>query len=322
MPGAFHRARPPGGREADGPSSTRLRHTGPHAVADVGAHIAGRFTRNRSFSARFNEAARGLGSTTPQRRANLVAWEARVDGRRGNCIIRDLTRRRHAASQLLMLQNPHTRRHGRRRVADKTWVQRRVARKTRPARAARHRYRYKTHPVRPKLPHLARFPLAGRVFSRYRQQQAPHATGTGTKLTLHEPRGGIFGIKLALLAQNGLIWRVLLLLGEFYPVFVANKPSRENFLPHKPQHQHRIERNNTPTQHSKPRGETFTAPARHKQPKITHFHHAGANFLSQHPPPTQHTPTPGRTFFQPPASRPSQPTVACNSTPPHTNTTS
>ena len=157
----------------------------------------------------------------------------------------------------------------------------------------------------------------------------------GTKLAQHKPHATSSGIKLALLAQNGLIWRVLLLLGEFYPVFVANKPSRENFLPHKPQHQHRIERNNTPTQHSKPRGETFTAPAphtnprgetftapaRHKQPKITHFHHAGANFLSQHPPPTQHTPTPGRTFFQPPASRPSQPTVACNSTPPHTNTT-
>ena len=221
--------------------------------------------------------------------------------------------------------------------------------KTRPAHPARRHFRNKTRPARPKLPHLARFPLAGRVFSRYRQQQARYATGTGTKLTLHEPRGatcgtklaqreprgGIFGIKLALLAQNGLIWRVLLLLGEFCPVFVANKPSRESFLPHKPQHQHRIERNNTPTQHSKPRGETFTAPAphtnprgetfsapaRHKQPKITHFHHAGANFLSQHPPPTQHTPTPRRTLFQPPAPRPIQPTVACNSNSakPHTN---
>ena len=134
------------------------------------------------------------------------------------------------------------------------------------------------------------------------------ARRSGTKLAPHTPRGGIFGIKLALLAQNGLILRVFLLLGEFCPAFVANKPSSENFLPHKPQHQHRIERNNTPTQHSKPRGETFsapaphtnprgetfsapaphtnprnetfTAPARHKQPKITHFHHAGANFLS------------------------------------------
>ena len=34
MPGAFHRARPAAGHhEADGPSSTRLRHTGHHTVA-------------------------------------------------------------------------------------------------------------------------------------------------------------------------------------------------------------------------------------------------------------------------------------------------
>ncbi len=119
-----------------------------------------------------------------------------------------------------------------------------------------------------------------RVPRSFWRQQAPHTTGTGTKL--------------ALLAQNGSIWHVFLLLGEFCPAFVANKPSRENFLPHQPRHHHGHERNNTPTQHSKPRGETFTtpaphtnprgetftAPARHKQPKITHFHHAGANFLS------------------------------------------
>ena len=164
---------------------------------------------------------------------------------------------------------------------------------------------------------------------------APHGASSGTKLAQHTPHAATSGIKLAPHTPHWLFWRILLLLGEFCPVFVANKPHRTNVLPHKPQHQHRIERNNTPTQHSKPRGETFTAPAphtnprgetftapaRHKQPKITHFHHAGANFLSQHPPPTQHTPTPGRTFFQPPASRPSQPTVACNSTPPHPTTT-
>ena len=179
-------------------------------------------------------------------------------------------------------------------------------------------YRMRRDNRRKTLPTQAGCPL-----SRYKTRPA--------QATCHQLR-----LKLALLAQNGLIWRVFLLLGEFCPAFVANKPSRENFLPHQPRHHHGHERNNTPTQHSKPRGETFTAPAphtnprgetftapaRHKQPKITHFHHAGANFLSQHPPPTQHTPTPGRTFFQPPASRPSQPTVACNSTPPHPTTTS
>ena len=129
---------------------------------------------------------------------------------------------------------------------------------------------------------------------------APHATSPGTKLAQHEPHGASSGTKLAQHAQNVPIWRVLLLLGEFYPVFVANKSSMASFLPHKHQHHHRHERNNTPTQHTKPRderlsahapqtaphNETFIAPARHKQPKFTHFHHAGANFLSQHTPHT------------------------------------
>ena len=190
------------------------------------------------------------------------------------------------------------------------------------------RFRYKTHPARPKSPNLVRFALAGssfipfllptsrawRILSRYHQQQDRHATtpGTklaphephgaspGTKLAPHEPHGTSSGTKLAQQAQNLPIWRVLLLLGEFYPVFVANKPSMASFLPHKHQHHHRHERNNTPTQHTKPRderlsahaphtarrNETFTAPARHKQPKFAHFHHAGANFLSQHTPHT------------------------------------
>ena len=65
--------------------------------------------------------------TTPPR----VAASPSPDG--GNCIIRDLTRRRHAASHLLLLQTPHSRRHGGHPVADKTSVQHPVARKTRPA---------------------------------------------------------------------------------------------------------------------------------------------------------------------------------------------
>ena len=148
--------------------------------------------------------------------------------------------------------------------------------KTRPTRATRCHFRYKTHPAR-----------ATRCHFRYKTLPArAGARGSGTKLTLH--------------AQNLPIWRVLLLLGEFYPVFVANKPSMASFLPHKHQHHHRHERNNTPTQHTKPRderlsahaphtarrNETFTAPARHKQQKFAHFHHAGANFLSQHTPHT------------------------------------
>ena len=140
----------------------------------------------------------------------------------------------------------------------------------------------------------------------------PHGATSGTKLAPHEPHGATSDTKLALHAQNLPIWPVLLLLGEFYPVFVANKPSMASFLPHKHQHHHRHERNNTPTQHTKPRderlsahapqtaphNETFIAPARRKQPKFTHFHHVGANFLSQH---TPHTRT-GATFLSTNAS--------------------
>ena len=177
MPGAFHRARPAAERhEAVGPSSTRLRHTGHRTVSGAVAHIADRFTRNRSFSARFNEVACGLGSTTPR-----VADSLPSDG--GNCIIRDLTRRRHAASQLLMLQNP-------------------------------------PHPPTWTAP-------------RCRQDLGAAPAGT-KKLAQREPHGGISDTKLALCVQNCPIWRILLLLGEFCPAFVANKPSRANFLPHQP----------------------------------------------------------------------------------------
>ena len=151
------------------------------------------------------------------------------------------------------------------------------------------------------IPFLLPTSRAWRVFSRYHQQQARHATSPDTKLAPHEPHGATSDTKLALHAQNLPIWPVLLLLGEFYPVFVANKPSMASFLPHKHQHHHRHERNNTPTQHTKPRderlsahapqtaphNETFIAPARRKQPKFTHFHHVGANFLSQHTPHTR-----------------------------------
>ena len=57
------------------------------------------------------------------------------------------------------------------------------------------------------------------------------ARGSGTKLTLHQLHGASSGTKLTLHAQNLPIWCVLLLLGEFYPVFVANKPSMANFVP-------------------------------------------------------------------------------------------
>ena len=53
----------------------------------------------------------------------------------------------------------------------------------------------------------------------------------GAKLSPRKLGARCPGIKLAQHAQNGLILHVLLLLGEFYPVFVANKPSMANFVP-------------------------------------------------------------------------------------------
>ena len=84
------------------------------------------------------------------------------------------------------------------------------------------------------------------------------------------------------------------LAGRVFSRFCRQQAKQGEFSPAPAPPHHGHERNNTPTQHSKPRGETFTAPAphtnprnetfiapaRHKQPKITHFHHAGANFLS------------------------------------------
>ena len=99
-------------------------------------------------------------------------------------------------------------------------------------RATRWHFRYKTRPARPKWPYLAHFPLAGRVLSRYRQQQAPHATGTGTKLTQRAPHTTSSGTKLALHAQKGPFQHVLRQQGELCTATATNKPSREKLVPH------------------------------------------------------------------------------------------
>ena len=87
----------------------------------------------------------------------------------GNGVIRGVTRRRHAANQFLMLQNPHRQpascatsptRPGRR--AD--WRER-----TRPARPLQPHFREKVLPARQKTPILGCFERAGRTFSRTRR---------------------------------------------------------------------------------------------------------------------------------------------------------
>ena len=53
----------------------------------------------------------------------------------------------------------------------------------------------------------------------------------GTKLALHTPSHRMCGTKLALLAQNGPIWRILPTHGELSTAATTNKPRRANFVP-------------------------------------------------------------------------------------------
>lgn len=74
----------------------RAAHHAWHRCAQNAVHLA----HNRPFSTPFTEVVCTLGTTPPQ-----TATSPPPNG--GNDVIRDPTRRRHADSQLLMLQNPH-----------------------------------------------------------------------------------------------------------------------------------------------------------------------------------------------------------------------
>ena len=54
----------------------------------------------------------------------------------------------------------------------------------------------------------------------------------GTKLSQHEPHGPTSGTKLSPLARNSPFRRVLPEQGELFHARAANRPCRENFLPH------------------------------------------------------------------------------------------
>ena len=100
----------------------------------------------------------------------------------GNGVIRGTTRRRHAANQLLMLQNPHRQpascatsptRPGRRadwreKVRPAQPLQTHLREKTRPARPLQPHFREKVRPASVKTPILGCFERAGRTFSRSR----------------------------------------------------------------------------------------------------------------------------------------------------------
>ena len=135
----------------------RTTHHDRHRCAQNADHL----THNRPFSAFFAEVVCALGTIPPQ-----TVISPSPNG--GNGVIRGTTRRRHAASQFLMLQNPHQQpascttsptRPGRR--AD--WRE-----KTRPARPLQQHFREKVRPASVKAPILGCFERAGRTFSRSR----------------------------------------------------------------------------------------------------------------------------------------------------------
>ena len=86
--------------------------------------------------------------------------------RGGNCIIRAATRRRFAASQLLMLQIPHHSQPEVRRIAYKTWHSTGWREKTRPTPPLQQHFREKVRPALHKTPILGHFTCAGRTLSR------------------------------------------------------------------------------------------------------------------------------------------------------------
>ena len=157
-------------------------------------------TTNSPFSAFFTEVICDVGATPPR-----TAAAAPPIG--GNCNIRGATRRRYAASQLLMLQNPHRYQcRARCRGRGPGWG---TGGWRKPRNCTHHQVprRNKSRPTR----------TTPRRF--------------GTKLSLHARPRRISGIKLSLLTRNGSIWRNLRMRGEFCTVFTTKKPSRENFVP-------------------------------------------------------------------------------------------
>ncbi len=174
----------------------RTTHHVRHCCAQNADHLA----HGSPLSAFFAEVVCSLAATPPP----VGSWPT-PNG--GNGVIRGVTRRRHAASHLLMLQNPHRRRCGRYCEADEigedyqAWPRRGVAGDERPVigdmdgaertqdspnknRAGPLRYktrpadpfspdlRDKTLPARSKSPYLGRFARAGRTLYRCHQQEA------------------------------------------------------------------------------------------------------------------------------------------------------
>ena len=87
----------------------------------------------------------------------------------GNGVIRGVTRRRHAGSQFLMLQNPHRSEPRASRRLQDLGAGPIGAEKTRPTRHLQRHFHEKTRPACQKTPNLSHCERAGRTFSRTRR---------------------------------------------------------------------------------------------------------------------------------------------------------
>ena len=167
----------------------RTTHHVRHCCAQNADHLA----HGSPLSAFFAEVVCSLAATPPP----VGAWPT-PNG--GNGVIRGTTRRRHAASHLLMLPNPHCHRCGERRrdvmglaavsvgggrsttggaggaevrqYSPPRTAPGRCRYKIRPADPFSPDLRYKTLPARSRSPYLARFARAGRTLYRCHQQEA------------------------------------------------------------------------------------------------------------------------------------------------------
>ena len=104
----------------------------------------------------------------------------------------------------------------------------------------------------------------------------------GIKLAQQNPSHRMCGIKLALLARNGPIWRVFRMHGELCTVFATNELRRANFFTHKAQQHGNVETNNTTAHSQQGNAETDITTATENCTKNTHFAPAKAMTVSTH----------------------------------------
>ena len=149
------------------------------------AQIADHRAHNTPFSTYVTEVVCDFGAAPPQAATSSPAIGGMTPSK-------PPIRRRHAAKELRMAQNPHRHRSGGCRIA------------------------YKNGTVSVGATKLA--------------QQQPRRAASVQNSPCSPPHR-MSGTKLSLLTRNGPIWRNLRMQGEFCTAFTTKNPSRENFVP-------------------------------------------------------------------------------------------